>query len=149
MTRIFHLFFYVKDGSHVRLWHPSCVYITAQREYTAVQKMCTYFWNNFPCITSLRKISSDFRHFFHPLLLTLNNFWSSDGFTIMHAVLHFISKFRLLQVICYYVMQASLFEKSFSTKTFLCKYVTITHTQRMRLERQNLLFSHIHGFLQL
>ena len=26
---------------HVRLWHPSCVYITVQRQYTAVQKMCT------------------------------------------------------------------------------------------------------------
>ena len=35
------LIFYVKDGSYVRLWHPSCVYITAQRQYTAVQKMCT------------------------------------------------------------------------------------------------------------
>ena len=30
------LIFYVKEGSHVRLRHPSCVYITAQ--YTAVQK---------------------------------------------------------------------------------------------------------------
>ena len=35
------IFFYVKDGSHVRLWHPSCVYITAQRQYIAVQKMRT------------------------------------------------------------------------------------------------------------
>ncbi len=25
----------MKDGSHVRLRHPSCVYITAQRQYTA------------------------------------------------------------------------------------------------------------------
>ena len=33
------LIFYVKDGSHATLWHPSCVYITAQRQYTAVQKM--------------------------------------------------------------------------------------------------------------
>ena len=40
MTRIFHRF-YVKNGSHVRLRHPSCVYITAQRQYTAVQKMRT------------------------------------------------------------------------------------------------------------
>ncbi len=32
---------YVKDGSHIRLWHPSCVYITDQRQYTAVQKMRT------------------------------------------------------------------------------------------------------------
>ena len=39
------LIFYVKDWSHVRLRHPSCVYISAQRQYTAVQ--------NFPCITSL------------------------------------------------------------------------------------------------
>ena len=35
------LIFYVKDGSHFRLWHPSCVYITTQRQYTAVQKMRT------------------------------------------------------------------------------------------------------------
>ena len=35
------LIFYVKDGSHVRPRHPSCVYISAQRQYTAVQKMCT------------------------------------------------------------------------------------------------------------
>ena len=34
------LIFYVKDGSHARLWHPySCVYIRAQRQYTAVQKI--------------------------------------------------------------------------------------------------------------
>ena len=30
--------FYVKNGSHVRLRHPSCVYIIAHRPYTAVQK---------------------------------------------------------------------------------------------------------------
>ena len=47
------LIFYVKDGSHVRLWHPSCVYITAQRQYTAVQKIV-----HFPCITSLGKDES-------------------------------------------------------------------------------------------
>ena len=46
------LIFYVKDGSHVRLWHPSCVYITAQRQYTAVQG-CLHLWNNFPCIITL------------------------------------------------------------------------------------------------
>jgi len=37
----FIVFFYVKDGYHVRLRHPSCVYITAQSQYTAVQKMRT------------------------------------------------------------------------------------------------------------
>ena len=30
---------FMLDGSHVRLRYPSCVYITAQRQYTAVQKM--------------------------------------------------------------------------------------------------------------
>ena len=32
---------YERDGSHFRLRHLSCVYITAQRQYTAVQKMRT------------------------------------------------------------------------------------------------------------
>ena len=35
------LIFYVKDGFHVRLRRPPCVYITAQRQYTPVQKMRT------------------------------------------------------------------------------------------------------------
>ena len=35
------LIVYVNDGSHVRLRHPYCVYISAQRQYTAVLKMCT------------------------------------------------------------------------------------------------------------
>ena len=43
--------FYVKDGSHVRLRHPSCVYISAQRQYTAVLKMCTLLkWLSLPYI---------------------------------------------------------------------------------------------------
>ena len=33
------LIFYVKDGSYARLWHLSFVFITAQRQYTAVQNM--------------------------------------------------------------------------------------------------------------
>ena len=58
MTRIFHwCFIFVKDGSHFRLIQSSCVYITAQRQYTAVQKI-VHFWNNFPCITSLGKDES-------------------------------------------------------------------------------------------
>jgi len=44
--------FFVKDGSFVRLQHPSCVYITAQRQYTAVQR-CVHLWNNFSCIITL------------------------------------------------------------------------------------------------
>ena len=35
------LIFLSEDGSHVKLWHPSFVYFIAQRQYTAVQKMCT------------------------------------------------------------------------------------------------------------
>ena len=46
------MIFYVKDGSHVRLWHPSCVYITAQRQYLQY-KRCVHLWNNFPCIITL------------------------------------------------------------------------------------------------
>ena len=35
------LHFYVKAWSHVRLRHPSCVYITTHRQYIAIQKMRT------------------------------------------------------------------------------------------------------------
>ena len=40
--------YFCENWFHVRLWHPSCVYITAQRQYTAV-----HLWNNFPCIITL------------------------------------------------------------------------------------------------
>jgi len=50
------LIFYVKDGSHVRLRHSSCVYITAQRQYTARHVRCVHFCNKFPCITSLARL---------------------------------------------------------------------------------------------
>jgi len=53
MQRFFHIL-YLKDGSHVRLWHPySCVYIRAQRQY----KKFVHHWNNFPCITPLPRVS--------------------------------------------------------------------------------------------
>ena len=56
--------FYVKDGSNFRLRHPSCVYITAQRQYTAVQKTKDVYTSEItflallhPCIiTSLHSI---------------------------------------------------------------------------------------------
>ena len=35
------LIIHVKDGSHGMIRHPFCVYITAHRQYTAVQKMLT------------------------------------------------------------------------------------------------------------
>ena len=43
MPRIFHWFFMWKMDPMpgCKLWHPSCVYITAQRQYTAVLKMRT------------------------------------------------------------------------------------------------------------
>ena len=45
------LIFYVNDESHVRLRHPSCVYISAQRQSTAVLKMCTLLkWLSLPYI---------------------------------------------------------------------------------------------------
>ena len=46
--------FFCKNGFHVRPWHPSCVYFSAQRQYTAVQN-CIHLWNNFPCISTLVK----------------------------------------------------------------------------------------------
>ena len=36
------LIFYLKDGSHVSLWHQSFVYFMPQRQHTAVQKMRTH-----------------------------------------------------------------------------------------------------------
>ncbi len=48
----FFFIFYLKDGSDVRLRHPYCVYMTAQRQYTKVQR-CVHLWNNFPCIITL------------------------------------------------------------------------------------------------
>ena len=35
------LIFYVKDGFHVRLWHLSCVYITAQKQYWSTKDVYT------------------------------------------------------------------------------------------------------------
>ena len=35
------IFFYEKDGSHVRLWHPSCVYITAQTVHCSTKDVYT------------------------------------------------------------------------------------------------------------
>ena len=51
------LIFYLNDGSHVRLRHPSCVYISAQRQYTAVVKMCTLLkWLSLPYILGFKEI---------------------------------------------------------------------------------------------
>ena len=71
MTRIFHWFFYVKDGSHVKLRHPP-------RDRTLQYKTCVHFWNNFPCITTL-----GFTFFWlnstHTLIYSLCNSVSGDG----------------------------------------------------------------------
>ena len=44
--------YFCENGFHVRVWHPSCVYFSAQRQYTAVQKS-VHLWNNFPYICTL------------------------------------------------------------------------------------------------
>ena len=38
-----------KNGFHVRLWQPPCVYFSTHRQYTAVQ-ICIHLWKKFPCI---------------------------------------------------------------------------------------------------
>ena len=58
------LIFYVNDRSHVKLRHPSCFYISAQRQYSAVLKMCTLLkW--LPCLTSLRTSRSTYKTYRH------------------------------------------------------------------------------------
>ena len=53
MTRIFHWFFYVKDGSHVRLLTSvRLVFTLPPRDSTVQFKRCIQLWNNFPCITT-------------------------------------------------------------------------------------------------
>ena len=45
------LIFYVKDGSHVRLPHPSCVYITAQWQYTSeITFLALNPWSSVPSV---------------------------------------------------------------------------------------------------
>ena len=50
------MIFYVKDGSHVRLWH-GCdirfVFTLPPRDSTLQYKRCVHLWNNFPCIITL------------------------------------------------------------------------------------------------
>ena len=50
------LIFYVKDGSHVRLWHDCdirLVFTLPPRDSTLQYKRCAHLWNNFPCIITL------------------------------------------------------------------------------------------------
>ena len=51
--------FYVKNGSHVRLRHPFCDWITTQRQYTAVER-CVHLRNNIPCIITLGQCTADY-----------------------------------------------------------------------------------------
>ena len=44
--------YFCENGFHIRLWHLSGVYFSAQRQHTAVQK-CVHLWNNFPSISTL------------------------------------------------------------------------------------------------
>ena len=62
------LIFYVNDGSHVRLRHPSCVYISAQRQYTTVLKMCALLkWLSLPYILAMSQLSETIitKHYKH------------------------------------------------------------------------------------
>ena len=67
---------YVKDGSHIRLRHLYCVYITAQRQYIAVQKMRTLgtpwfyqYWEQFYNIVSYIQYSAYFSSNIAPFLV--------------------------------------------------------------------------------
>ena len=54
MTRIFHRFFYMKDGSHLRLWHGCDIRLVfTPRDSTLQYKRWVHLWNNFPCIITL------------------------------------------------------------------------------------------------
>ena len=55
MTRIFHWLFYMKDGSHVRLYNIRLVFTLPPRDSELQYKTCVNFWKNFPCITTLHK----------------------------------------------------------------------------------------------
>ena len=46
------LIFYLKYGSHVRLWHRSCVSLPS-RDSALQYKRCVHLWNKFPCIITL------------------------------------------------------------------------------------------------
>ena len=50
------LIFYVKNGSHIRLWH-GCnirlVFTLSPRDSTPQYKRCVHLWNNFPCIITI------------------------------------------------------------------------------------------------
>ena len=83
------MIFYMKDWSHVRLLHPSCVYITTQRlQY----KRCVHLRNNFPCIITLivvnqagtRVLQYDFENMFIVYLRSFGKYkfpfrWFSTG----------------------------------------------------------------------
>ena len=70
--------YYVKDGSHAKQWHPSCVYNTAQRHYYVQYKRCVHLWNNFPCISYV-----NYQNFLNSMLL----FSSDTKRTLMHLFL--------------------------------------------------------------
>ena len=58
------IIFFCDNGSHVRLWHPSCVYFTTQRQYSALYKKWVHLWNNYLCIIILRLFLIIFKYSF-------------------------------------------------------------------------------------
>ena len=93
------LIFYFKDGSHVRLWHPySCVYIRAQRQYTAVQKIRT----------PLKLLSLPYIHwptpsiqfslmYANPLLIVQTMYSTSKGQTVYYSTGGWFLKIFILE----------------------------------------------------
>ena len=96
------LFYYVKYGYHVRLRHPSCVYITAQKQYTALQKM-----RNFPCIITLSLIR------FKVLSLTRFNVLSLPRFKVLCLAMFKVfslTRFKALSLARFKVMSITRFK---------------------------------------
>ena len=93
-------YFYVKDESHVRLWDPFCVHITAQRQYTAVYKRCVHLWNNFPCIITLisgfKSCGSDAPTKFKVFSLNLGKY-SFLSWILQLELVNFLIKTRLFK----------------------------------------------------
>ena len=83
------LIFYVNNGSHVRLRHPSCVYISAQRQYTAVLKMCTLLkWLSLPYILG---IYCDYKKCYHKCF-----FADRINLTIIYFVYRYLESINTL-----------------------------------------------------
>ena len=134
MTRIFHWFFYVKDGSHVRLRHPSCVYISAQRQYTAVLKMCTLLkWLSLPYILDM----------YHVLGFGLI-FWS-----IKNLVKQYLNRYKTFSYTCLGPVEGGGISRGYNKVAPPCtpanqigktKFQSSMHHHKTLAKRENITF---------